>query len=94
MDEKAPETSAVRRTRSSSGREHRGWALFVLMLGMFAWLGLFAAVYDPDAWLIPIGAPEAAFIATIVVAPVALVVWTLGLVVVWVREGRRRSASA
>jgi len=86
MDEKAPDTSAVRPTRA--------WTLFVLVLGIAAWPISFAAVYDPDTWLIPIDAPAAALIATILVVPGALIVWVLGLAILWVRKRLRRSASA
>lgn len=86
MDEKAPD--------GSGGLPLRGWTHSVLALGIFAWPVLFAAVYDPDAWLIPIDAPAAALIATILVVPGALIVWVLGLAILWVRKRMRRSASA
>ena len=85
MDEKAPDVSV--------GLPVRGWTHFVLGLGILAWPVLFAAVYDPDAFLIPIDAPAAALIATIVVATGAPIVWLLGLAVLWVRKRLSPSAS-
>ena len=87
MNEKAP-------SHISGGLPVRGWTHVVLGLGTLVWPVLFAAVYDPDAFLIPIDAPAAALIATIVVATGAPIVWLLGLAVLWVRKRLRRSATA
>jgi hypothetical protein len=71
----------------------RTWTLVVLVLGTAVWPVLCAAVYDPNAWLIPIDAPTAAVIATVLVVPSALIVWLLGLAVWWAGKRLRRSAS-
>jgi hypothetical protein len=58
------------------------WTMVVLVFGSVGWIGLYKAWYDPESWLLPVGAREAAALATLLALPISLVVWLVGVAVV------------
>ena len=70
------------------------WTFLVLLMAAVAWVVIMAAVYDPDAWLFPVGGGTAAAIATAVTAPGVAFVWLLGAAAVDAGAGRNMPADA